>query len=165
MDKDVLNLINEQIWLENQSSCYYLDLGIEFSKKGFNGISRFFFKQSDEERSHMLKLIHFVLERNETPIIPQYNYMEKFEEPFDVLFHFICSLDQEKEITNHVSKIIYKSRDKSDIVTENFMLWFVNEQREEESKFNDIIHKLKMVGDNGLSVYEIDKELGSSLNE
>jgi ferritin len=50
-------------------------------------------------------------------------------------------------------------------MTDNFMQWYVNEQREEEAKFKDILDKLKMVGDNGLGIYEIDKELGSIQNE
>ena len=50
-------------------------------------------------------------------------------------------------------------------MTDNYMQWFVNEQREEETKFKDIIDKLKMVGDSGLAIYEIDKEIGSLPNE
>ena len=34
-----------------------------------------------------------------------------------------------------------------------------------EIKFKDIIDKLKMVGESGLAIYEIDKELGSLPNE
>ena len=165
MDKEVLDLLNEQIWLENHSSCFYLDLAIEFAEKGFNGMSQFFFLQAEEERQHMLKLIHYVLERDGKPEIPQYNYMEPSEETFDVLFHFECALNQEVKVSEQVSKVVYKSREVSDIMTDNFMQWFVNEQREEESKFKDIIDKLKMVGDNGLGIYEIDKELGSIQNE
>lgn len=160
MNKEVLDLLNEQIWLENHSSCFYLDLAIEFSDKGFNGISKFFLNQSEEERQHMIMLINYVLERDEKPIVPQYNYVEPNEESFDVLFHFECSLDQEIKVSNQVAKVVYKSREVSDIITDNFMQWFVNEQREEEAKFKDIIDKLKMVGDNGLAIYEIDKELG-----
>ena len=161
MNKEVLELLNEQIWLENHSSCFYLDLAIEFADKGFNGMSKYFFAQSEEERQHMLKLIDYVLERDGKPIIPQYNYMEPSEETFDVLFHFECALSQEKKVSELVGKVIYSARNHSDIMTDNFMQWFVIEQREEETKFKDILDKLKMVGDNGLAIYEIDKELGS----
>jgi ferritin len=165
MDKEVLDLLNEQIWMENHSSSCYLDLAIEFAEKGFNGMSQFFFNQAEEERQHMLKLINYVLERDEKPIIPQYNYLEPNEETFDVLFHFECALKQEKKVSEQVSKVVYASRSHSDIMTDNFMQWYVNEQREEEAKFKDILDKLKMVGDNGLGIYEIDKELGSIENE
>lgn len=165
LNKEIISLLNEQIWLENHSSCFYLDLAIEFGDKGFNGISKFFFKQSEEERLHMLKLIHYMLEKECKPTIPQYNYMEPNEEPFDVLFHFECALEQERKISEQIFKVINHSRKISDYTTDNFMTWFVNEQREEESKFRDIIDKLKMVGNNSLGIYEIDKELGSLQND
>ena len=44
-----------------------------------------------------------------------------------------------------------------DYTTENFLQWFVTEQREEENKFKDIIDNLKIIGDNGLGLYEINK--------
>ena len=113
----------------------------------------------------MLKLIDYVLDSDEKPTIPQYNYLESFNEDFDVLLHFQNSLSQEKEVTNVVSKIVYAARKAEDITTYNFMQWFVSEQREEETKFKDIIDKLKMVGESGLAIYEIDKELGSLPNE
>ena len=165
MNEVVLELINEQIWLENHSSCFYLNLAIEFGNRGFNGISTFFFNQAEEEREHMLKLMNYVLERDEKPQIPQYNYMEKFDDGFDLLLHFSNSLHQEKEVSKIVGKIVYAVREVNDVMTDNYMQWFVNEQRGEETKFKDIIDKLKMVGDSGLAIYEIDKELGSLPNE
>ena len=83
--KDVLSMINEQIWLENNSSFFYLKLSIEFANNGYNGISKFFLDQSNEEREHMLKLIQYVIDREETPTLPQYNYMEEKDEVFDVI--------------------------------------------------------------------------------
>ena len=165
MNEVVLDLINEQIWMENHSSCFYLNLAIEFGNRGFNGISTFFFNQAEEEREHMLKLMNYVLERDEKPQIPQYNFMEKFDDDFDLLLHFSNSLHQEKQVSEIVGKIVYAAREVNDVMTDNYMQWFVNEQREEETKFKDIIDKLKMVGDSGLAIYEIDKELGSLPNE
>jgi len=165
MNKEVLELLNEQIWLENHSSNYYLNLAIEFETQGFKGLSTFFFNQSDEETTHKLKLIHYIIERGSKPILPRYNYIEPYEETFDVLFHFSNSLVQEKKISNHVSKVIYKCREVQDIMTDNFMQWYVTEQKEEENKFNDILDKLKLVGDSGLGIYEIDKELGLLPND
>ena len=165
MNKKVLELLNEQIWLENHSSNYYLNLAIEFETQGFKGLSTFFFNQSDEETTHKLKLIHYIIERGSKPILPRYNYIEPYEETFDVLFHFSNSLVQEKKISNHVSKVIYKCREVQDIMTDNFMQWYVTEQMEEENKFNDILDKLKLVGDSGLGIYEIDKELGLLPND
>jgi ferritin len=109
--------------------------------------------------------MNYVLERDEKPKIPQYNYTEGFDDGFDLLLHFSNSLQQEKEVSKVVGKIVYAAREVNDVMTDNYMQWFVNEQREEEAKFKDIIDKLKMVGDSGLAIYEIDKELGLLSNE
>jgi ferritin len=39
------------------------------------------------------------------------------------------------------------------------MRWFVTEQREEENKFKEIIDNLKIIGNDGVGLYEINKNL------
>jgi ferritin len=159
LNKKVLSLINDQIWLENNASFYYLKLSIEFNDAGFGGISQFFLNQSNEERKHMIKLIMYVMEKDSCPSLPQYNFMEEKENNFNVLSHFETSLFNEREVTNSINKIISKCKEVGDYTTENFLQWFINEQREEENKFKEIIDNLKIIGDDGLGLYEINKEL------
>ena len=140
LNKEILKLINEQIWLENNASFYYLKLSIDFSGKGFNGISNFFLNQSNEEREH---------------------FMEEDNTDFNVLSHFEDSLHNEQEVTNSINKLVSKCKEVGDYTTENFLQWFVTEQREEENKFKDIIDNLKIIGDSGLGLYEINKELST----
>ena len=157
LNKEILNLINEQIWLENNASFYYLKLSIEFNEQGFNGISNFFLTQSNEERNHMLKFITYVMEKDSSPALPQYNFLEESTDTFGVLLHFENSLHNEMEVTNSIHKIIAKCKEVGDYTTENFMQWFVEEQREEENKFKEIIDNLKIIGDDGVGLYEINK--------
>jgi len=160
VSKEIVNLINEQIWLENNASFYYLHLSIEFESNGFGGMSKFFSTQSTEERYHMLKLIDYLLEEDCDPILPNYNFLEDLKEEFDVLTHFENSLMNEKRVTESINKIIDECKKQGDYKTENFMQWFVTEQREEETKFKTIIDDLKIIGGNGSGLYEINKELG-----
>ena len=162
LNQEIINLINEQIWLENHASFYYLDLSIKFSLEGFGGISKFFAEQSQEERIHMLKLIDYLLEKDGVPTLPNYNFMEENEEQFNVLLHFENSLLNERKVTNAINKIVSKCKEVGDYTTENFIQWFVTEQREEENKFKEIIDNLKIVGDDGSGLYEINKELGAT---
>lgn len=160
LNKEIINLINEQIWLENHASFYYLDLSIKFNLEGFGGIGKFFAQQSQEERVHMLKLIDYLLEKDGVPTLPNYNFMEENEDQFNVLLHFENSLLNERKVTNAINKIVSKCKEVGDYTTENFIQWFVTEQREEENKFKEIIDNLKIVGDDGSGLYEINKELG-----
>ena len=165
LSKEVVNLINEQIWLENNASFYYLHLSIQFSENGYNGISKFFLEQSNEEREHMLKLIHYLLEQDVEPTIPNYNFMEDLDEEFNILTHFQNSLYNERKVTQSINNIINKCKEVNDIQTETFMQWFVTEQMEEESKFKEIIDDLKIIGDNGSGLFELNRQLGTLSSE
>jgi len=160
LSKEVVNSINEQIWLENNASFYYLFLSTQFNENGYNGISKFFLEQSNEEREHMLKLMNYLLEQDAQPIIPNYNFMEDLEEEFNILTHFQNSLYNERKVTKSINTIISKCKEVNDIQTETFMQWFVTEQMEEENKFKEIIDDLKIIGDNGGGLFELNKQLG-----
>jgi len=91
--------------------------------------------------------------------------MEEKEDSFDVLLHFQNSLENERLVTNSINKIVAKCKEVGDYTTENFMQWFVTEQREEEAKFKSIIDDLTIVGNDGVGLYKINKELGSNIVE
>jgi len=159
MNEEVLSLLNEQIWLENTASYFYLNLSKKFSENNYYGISKFFLNQSNEEREHMIKLFEYVLEQESDPIVPNYNFMDEGELDFNILNLFQMSLSNERKVTNSINKIISKCKEVGDYTTENFLQWFITEQREEENKFKEIIDNLKIVGDDKVGLYEINKSL------
>ena len=53
----------------------------------------------------------------------------------------------------------------AETVSPIFMQWFVIEQREEENKFKSIIDDIKIIGDSGSGLYELNKQLGSLTEE
>jgi ferritin len=159
MNEEVLSLLNEQIWLENTASYFYLTLSKKFSENNYYGISKFFLNQSNEEREHMLKLFEYILEQESEPIVPNYNYLDETELEFNILYLFEMSLLNERKVTNSINKVISKCKEVGDYTTENFLQWFVIEQREEENKFKEIIDNLKIVGEDRVGLYEINKSL------
>ena len=154
LNKEVIELLNGQIWLENRASFYYLRLSAEFNKNGYFGISKFFLNQSNEEREHMIMLFEYLKEQESEPIIPNYNFLEEDEGEFDILCLFEDSLIGEREVTKSINKVISKCKEVGDYTTENFL------QREEENKFKEIIDNLKIIGNNTLGLYEMNKVLG-----
>ena len=48
-----------------------------------------------------------------------------------------------------------------DYATESFLLWFVDEQVEEEKNAREIIDVIKMIGKDGYGLYRYDKELAA----
>ena len=72
---------------------------------------------------------------------------------------FLDTLEHEKVVTARIHEIVGMARRK-DFATENMLQWFVNEQVEEEETAQKIIDALKLIGNNGIGIYLIDKELG-----
>jgi ferritin len=160
LNKEVLSLLNNQIWLENMSSYYYLKLSVLCNQNGFNGVSKFFLEQSNEEREHMMKIFNYMLEQDTEPVVPSYNYIE--EEgiiDFNLLTLFENSLTNEKEITNSINELVIKCKEVGDSRTENFLSWFVEEQNEEEQKFKDLVEDLKIIKGDKFGLYHFNKSL------
>ena len=109
----------------------------------------------------MIMIFEYLKEQEAEPVIPNYNFLEEDEGEFDILCLFENSLAGEREVTMSINKILSKCKEVGDYTTENFLQWFVTEQREEENKFKEIIDNLKIIGNNTLGLYEMNKVLGS----
>ena len=70
LSKKVENSLNKQIELEANASQFYLAMASWAETKGFEGVASFFYRHSNEERDHMLKLIKYVNERGGHAIVP-----------------------------------------------------------------------------------------------
>ncbi|MCF8379663.1 MAG: ferritin [Bacteroidales bacterium] len=147
-------ILNQQIEKEGYSSNLYLAMAVWAESNGFNGISKWLYAQSEEERLHMLKFIHFVGEREGTAIIPEFkkppvdygNVKNLFDEVFK----------HEKYISASINDIVGKSLDERDYTTHTWIQWFVNEQIEEEASVKEILDKLTLVGDKNMYMFDRD---------
>jgi ferritin len=70
MKERIETALNAQLKIEAESSQFYLAMASWAETKGLNGIATFLFRHSDEERMHMLKLLHFINERGGEAVIP-----------------------------------------------------------------------------------------------
>ena len=61
--KKIETALNKQIRIEAESSQVYLSMACWAEIQGLEGVAQFMYRQSDEERLHMLKLIKYVNER------------------------------------------------------------------------------------------------------
>ena len=55
----------------------------------------------------------------------------------------------------------FDPREENDHVVDEFLRWFVDEQKEEEVLFMRVMDKIKLIGEGGQSLYYIDKELNA----
>ena len=130
LKEEVEQLLNQQIQMEMTSSAKYLAMAGWCDRNGFDYSAGFFYKQSDEERQHALKLFHYISDQGGTAVSPA---TPSVEQEFDSLRSvFEGALDQEIAVTDSINRIIGACRRTNDYTTEELLKWFVKEQMEEE---------------------------------
>ena len=103
--KDIEAALNKQISAEANSSHLYLAMASWAETRGYEGVSNFFYSQSDEERQHMLKLVKYVNERGGHAHIPEINQPSKM---FDCLTHvFQDFLDHEVKVSSLINDLVH----------------------------------------------------------
>jgi ferritin len=152
-----LKALNEQIQKEEYSSRLYLSMAIWCEVKGFPGAAAFLYQHAEEERIHMLKLVHFVNDRQGTARLLEVGIPPAdFKSIEDV---FVKIKEHEEYITASINELYGITMKEKDYTTGNFLQWYINEQIEEESLFNNVLDKIKLAGADKAGMFHIDKEL------
>ncbi len=157
LSKKMQEALNEQVKIEAQSSQVYLAMASWSEiQPGLDNITGFFYRHSDEERTHMLKLIHFINDRGGFARIPA---LEQPQLTFPSLNHaFKDLLKHEEYVSQSINNCVDIALSEKDYATHNFLQWYVAEQIEEESLARTINDKLELIGDDkgGLYLFERD---------
>ncbi len=91
----------------------------------------YLYDQAEEERSHFLKIFKYINDVGGTAITPFVG--EVAQEYNSIKDVFEGALQGEIAVSNSINKIVAKCREANDYATEEFIMWFVKEQREEEA--------------------------------
>ena len=143
---------NAQIKSEFTASAQYIGIAAYFDDLGLRELANFFYRQSDEERMHAMKFIHFMLETDAKPTIPSTPELRnQFEDPADAVQF---ALDQENKVTDEINNLVDISIAESDHAANNFLQWFVTEQVEEVDTMTTLLQTIRLAGDNLLLVEE-----------
>lgn len=163
ISKKVEAALNNQISLEGQSSQFYLAMASWAENKGFGGTCEFLYRQADEERIHMLKLVRYVNERGGTAIISQLNTPPTDFESLVNVFKLLLS--HELNITAKVNDVVHVCMEERDYTTTNFMQWFLSEQIEEEATARSIMDRINLIGNDKGGLYLFDRDLENLTGE
>lgn len=149
--------LNNQVSLEANASALYLSMASWCESRKLNGAAAFYYAQSDEERQHMLKVFKYINEMGGHAKVPAINLIET--DFTDIKQVVELSLQGEKKVTASVHQLCETSRELRDYGTLNFLQFYVDEQREEEVLFSNILDRIELIGMEGQGLYYIDKEL------
>jgi ferritin len=151
--------LSDQVTLEASASNSYLAMASWCEVIGYQGAADYFYVQSDEERTHMLKIVHYLNDMGATASIPATKAPLSSYKSLEGLIK--TALKNEQTVTKAIHKMVEITQKEKDHSTYAFLEWFVNEQVQEETKFETILQKFDLLGRDKLAIHEIDKILAA----
>ena len=155
----IQDALNAQINAEFWSAYLYLSMGMHFEAEGRTGIANWFRIQFKEEQAHAEIFINYLLSRGGRVELKAIEAVPTtWESP---LAAFEATLEHEEKVTAMINALYALAEQEHDYATRGKLDWFVAEQVEEEETAQNLIDRLKLVGDNGLALFMLDQELAT----
>ncbi|MBL7117913.1 MAG: ferritin [Candidatus Syntrophoarchaeum sp.] len=149
--------LNTQLNKETYSAYLYMSMSAYSTYIGLKGFANWFMVQYQEEMMHAMKIYDYINDQGgQVKLMAIERPLAEFKSPMDM---FEKTLEHEKFITRSINELVDLAIAEKDHATNIFLQWYVTEQIEEEGNDNEIISKLKLVGEDGNGLLMIDKEL------
>ena len=151
--------INEQINAELWSAYLYLAMSMDAESKGYKGVANWFYVQWQEEQDHARILMNYLSSRDAKVELKP--IAEVRTEWSSVLEMFTETLRHEKVVTGLINNLAAIAAEDRDFASSNMLVWFVNEQVEEEESAREMIFAAESVEGDKYGMYQLDKELAA----
>ena len=151
--------INEQINAELWSAYLYLSMSMDAEAKGLKGVANWFYVQRLEEQDHARILMNYLNSRDaKVELKPIKEVETRWESVLDM---FKQTLEHEKVVTSLINNLAAIAAEDRDFASSNMLVWFIDEQVEEEESAREMIFAVESVEGNKYGMYQLDKELAS----
>jgi ferritin len=151
--------LNAQINAEFWSAYLYLSMSLDAEAKGLKGVANWFYIQFREEQDHARIFMNYVVSRDaKVDLKPIAEVCTTWNSPLDM---FKDTLEHEKKVTAMINNLAAIATSDNDYASSNTLVWFINEQVEEESNARDMIAAFDAVEGNKFGLYMLDKELAT----
>ncbi len=157
LDAKVEKAINDQINAELYSSYLYVAMANHFAQISLPGAAHWMQMQAIEELTHVSKFSDYIHDRQGTVTLGAIEAPpSSWDTPIAV---FEEAYDHECKVSSLINSLVDAAQAVSDHATINFLQWFVAEQVEEEASVDEIVQKLKLVGESDGGLFMVDREL------
>jgi len=129
--------LNEQVGYEFAASQQYVAIAVHYDAQTLPRLAAHFYRQAVEERNHAMMLVQYLLDAGERIAIP--GVVAPQTEFADVVEPVRLALEQERRVTDQISALTQLARTEGDLVGEQFLHWFLQEQREEVSSMGALL--------------------------
>ena len=145
--------LNDQIGHEFGASQQYIAIAVHYDAQTLPQLAAHFYRQAVEERNHAMIIVQYLLDADERVVIPG---VEAPQIDFaDAVAPVALALEQEKRVTDQIVALVKLARDEGDLVGEQFLHWFLQEQREEVASMTELLTTVERGKDNLLQVEEL----------
>ena len=151
--------INAQINAELWSAYLYLSMSMDAEAKGLKGVANWFHVQYLEEQDHARIFMNYLNSRDaKVTLLPIEEVPAEWNSVLDM---FKQTLEHEKKVTALINNLAAIANEDRDFASINRLVWFIDEQVEEEENAREMIAAVEAVEDNKYGMYMLDKELAA----
>jgi ferritin len=144
--------LNEQIGYEFSASQQYVAIAAYYDAQSLKQLATHFYGQAVEERNHAMMMVQYLLDADEEVLIPG---VEAPQTEFaDVVAPVSLALAQETRVTEQIVELVKLAREEGELVGEQFLHWFLQEQREEVASMTELLAVVERGRENMLQVEE-----------
>jgi ferritin len=144
--------LNEQIGYEFAASQQYIAIAVYYDDRSLQELAAHFYRQAVEERNHAMMMVQYLLDADASVAIP--GVSEPQTSFSDAVAPVALALEQEKRVTAQIVDLVGVAREEGELVGEQFLHWFLQEQREEVASMTELLNVVELGKDNLLAVEE-----------
>src|SRR3990172_7713393 len=144
--------LNEQITYEFGASQQYAAIAVYYDAQTLAQLAAHFYRQALEERNHAMMMVQYLLDTGEEARVPGIEAPQtSFSDPVAPV---ALALEQEKRVTKQIGDLVQLARTENDLVGEQFLHWFLEEQREEMASMSTLLDVVKRASESNLLLVE-----------
>jgi len=159
ISEKLVKALSEQVTAEYYSAYLYHAMSAYAEDKGLSGTAHWLFMQTREEFAHGVNIYQYILDRGAFPTLGAIEAPPNSFESICAVFKEV--LAHEQKVTALLNDIASLALEEKDHACYQFILWYVEEQVEEEASARDIIDKLELIGQDSGLLLTLDNELGA----
>ena len=148
----LIEAFNQQIGNEMGASMQYIAIASYFDSETLPQLAKFFYRQSEEERTHAMRFVKFINDVGGKVRIPDLPApLSEFASAEQAVAK---ALAWEEEVTRQIYDLVEIARGDRNYVGVRFLDWFVEEQLEEVTTMNDLLSVIRRAGQDRLLFVE-----------
>jgi ferritin len=144
--------LNAHLVHEFSASHQYCAIAVWYDDQTLPLLAAHFYRQALEERNHAMIIVQYLLDAQvpvEIPGVPAPRM--NFQDPIEPVR---LASEQERDVTQKIEALAQLARGEGDLVGEQFLAWFLREQREEMASMADLLRTVERAAETNILLAE-----------